>query len=31
MYVQSVGQKDPLEEGVAIYSNILAWTITWTE
>ena len=31
MWVQSVGQKDPLEEGVAIYSNILAWTITWTE
>ena len=31
MYVQSVGQKDPLEEGVAIDSNIPAWTITWTE
>ena len=25
------GQKDPLEEGIAIHSSILAWTIPWTE
>ena len=31
MWVQSLGQGDPLEEGVAIYSNILAWKIPWTE
>ena len=29
--VQSLGQKDPLEEGMVIYSNILAWRIPWTE
>ena len=25
MQVQSLGQEDPLEEVIAIYSNILAW------
>ena len=25
------GQEDPLEEGMAIYSSILAWRIPWTE
>ena len=25
------GQEDPLEEGKAIHSNILAWKIPWTE
>ena len=25
------GWKDPLEEGVATYSSILAWRIPWTE
>ena len=25
MQVQSLGQGDPLEEGMAIHSNILAW------
>ena len=25
------GQEDPLEEGVATYSNILVWRIPWTE
>ena len=29
--VQSLGQEDPLEKGVAIHSNILAWEIQWTE
>ena len=29
--VQSLGQEDPLEEGMAIHSSILAWTIPWTE
>ena len=27
MQVQSLGQGDPLEEGMAIHSNILAWRI----
>ena len=25
------GQKDPVEEGVAIHASILAWKIPWTE
>ena len=25
------GQKDPLEEGTATHSSILAWRIPWTE
>ena len=29
--VQSLGQEDPLEKGIAIHSNILAWRIPWTE
>ena len=29
--VQSLGQEDPLEKGMKIYSNILAWRIPWTE
>ena len=29
--VRSVGQGDPLEKGIAIYSSILAWRIPWTE
>ena len=28
--VRSLGQEDPLEEGTATHSNILAWSI-WTE
>ena len=31
MWVRSLGQEDPLEEGMATYSNILAWRIPWTE
>ena len=27
--VQSLGQEDPLEEGVATHSSILAWRISW--
>ena len=29
--VQSLGQKDPLEEGMATHSSILAWRSPWTE
>ena len=29
--VQSFGWEDPLEEGMATHSSILAWRITWTE
>ena len=29
--VQSLGQEDPLEEGLATHSSILAWRIPWTE
>ena len=29
--VQSLGQEDPLEKGVATHSSILAWEIPWTE
>ena len=28
---QSLGQEDPLEAKMAIYSSILAWEITWAE
>ena len=31
MWVQSLGQEDPLEEAVAIRSGLLAWRIPWTE
>ena len=29
--VQLLGQEDPLEEGMASHSSILAWRIPWTE
>ena len=29
--VQSLGQEDLLEKGMAIHSSILAWRILWTE
>ena len=29
--VQSLGQEDPLEEGMAIHSSILTWRIPGTE
>ena len=31
MRVQSVGRGDPLEEGMATHSSVLAWRIPWTE
>ena len=31
MGVQSLGWEDPLEEGMATHSSILAWEIPWTE
>ena len=31
MRVQSLGREDPLEEGMATHSSILAWRIPWTE
>ena len=31
MWVQSLSQEDPLKEGMATHSSILAWRITWTE
>ena len=30
-WVQSLGQEDPLEKGMATHSSILAWKISWTE
>ena len=26
-----MGQEDPLEEGMATHSSVLAWRIPWTE
>ena len=31
MLVPSLSHEDPLEEGIATYSSILAWQIPWTE
>ena len=31
MQVQSLGREDPLEEGMATHSSILAWRILWAE
>ena len=30
-WVQSLGQEDPLEKGIATHSSILAWRILWTQ
>ena len=30
-WVQSLGQKDPLEKGMATHSSIVSWRIPWTE
>ena len=30
-WVRSLGQKDPLEKGMATHSSILTWRIPWTE
>ena len=29
--VQSLGQEDPLDKGMATHCSILAWRISWTE
>ena len=31
MWVRSLGWEEPLEEGMATHSSILAWRIPWTE
>ena len=31
IWVPSLGQKDPLGEGMATHSSVLAWRIPWTE
>ena len=31
IWVRFLGQEDPLEEGTATHSRILAWRIPWTE
>ena len=31
MHLQSLGWEDPLEDGMATHSSILAWRITCTE
>ena len=30
-WVQFLGQKNPVEKGMATHSSILAWRIPWTE
>ena len=30
-WVRSLGREDPLEEGMATHSSILAWRIPWSE
>ena len=31
MQLRPLGQGDPLEEGMATHSSVLAWRIPWTE
>ena len=31
MPIPSLGLEDPMEEGMAVHSSILAWEIPWTE
>ena len=31
MWVKSLSREDPLEEGMAAHSSILAWRILWAE
>ena len=31
MWVQSLGQEYPVEEGMATHSSILTWRVPWTE
>ena len=30
-WVQSLGQEDPLEEGMTTHSSVLAWRVPWTK
>ena len=30
-WVQSLGQEDPMEKGMATHSSTLAWRVPWTE
>ena len=30
-WVQSLGQEDSLEKGMATHSSVLAWRVPWTE
>ena len=30
MWVQSLGQDNPLEKGMSTHSSVLAWEIPWT-
>ena len=30
-WVQPLGLEDPLKEGIAVHSSVLAWRISWTE
>ena len=30
-HVRSLGQEDPLEEGMLTHSSIIDWRISWTE
>ena len=30
-WAQSLGEEDPLEEGMETHSSIFAWRIQWTE
>ena len=30
-WVQSLGEEDPMEKGMATHSSILAWRIPWAE
>ena len=31
IWVEALGQEDPLEKGMVTHSSILAWEIPWTE
>ena len=31
MHIRSLGRDEPLEEGMATHSSVLAWRIPWTE
>ena len=31
MQFQSLGWEDPMEEGMATHSSVLAWRMPWTE